>query len=57
MLKFGLHVCFACMPIMPYAMHIAMQIEFIGPRPNQMRLMGDKSTAKDTMKASVSVVV
>lgn len=25
-------------------------IEFIGPRPNQMRLMGDKSTAKDTMK-------
>jgi len=27
-------------------------IEFIGPGPTQMRLMGDKSTAKDTMKAA-----
>jgi acetyl-CoA carboxylase biotin carboxylase subunit len=26
-------------------------IEFIGPKPIQIRLMGDKSTAKDTMKA------
>lgn len=26
------------------------QIEFIGPKPVQIRLMGDKSTAKDTMK-------
>ncbi len=25
-------------------------IEFIGPKPLQIRLMGDKSTAKDTMK-------
>jgi acetyl/propionyl-CoA carboxylase alpha subunit len=25
-------------------------IEFIGPKPIQIRLMGDKSTAKDTMK-------
>jgi len=32
-------------------------IEFIGPKPIQMRLMGDKSTAKDTMKkASVPCV-
>ena len=25
-------------------------LEFIGPRPNQIRQMGDKATAKDTMK-------
>ncbi len=25
-------------------------IEFIGPKPLAIRLMGDKSTAKDTMK-------
>lgn len=29
-------------------------IEFIGPKPLQIRLMGDKSTAKDTMKVSRS---
>ena len=27
-------------------------LEFIGPRPNQIRQMGDKATAKDTMKAA-----
>lgn len=25
-------------------------IHFIGPEPNQIRMMGDKSTARDTMK-------
>lgn len=25
-------------------------IHFIGPQPNQIRMMGDKSTARDTMK-------
>jgi acetyl/propionyl-CoA carboxylase alpha subunit len=29
-------------------------IEFIGPKPLQIRLMGDKSTAKDTMKVCQS---
>ncbi|DBA73670.1 hypothetical protein WJX79_004143 [Trebouxia sp. C0005] len=27
-------------------------IHFIGPQPNQIRMMGDKSTARDTMKAA-----
>lgn len=27
-------------------------LEFIGPRPNQIRQMGDKATARDTMKAA-----
>jgi acetyl/propionyl-CoA carboxylase alpha subunit len=31
-------------------------IEFIGPKPLQIRLMGDKSTAKDTMKVRRSHV-
>lgn len=25
-------------------------LEFIGPKPNAIRMMGDKSTARDTMK-------
>jgi acetyl-CoA carboxylase biotin carboxylase subunit len=25
-------------------------LEFIGPKPAQIRMMGDKSTARDTMK-------
>lgn len=29
-------------------------IEFIGPKANQIRMMGDKSTARDTMKVSAS---
>lgn len=28
-------------------------IEFIGPKSNQIRLMGDKNTARDTMKVRV----
>jgi acetyl/propionyl-CoA carboxylase alpha subunit len=27
-------------------------LEFIGPKPAQIRMMGDKSTARDTMKVS-----
>lgn len=27
-------------------------IHFIGPSPNQIRMMGDKSTARDTMKVT-----
>lgn len=27
-------------------------LEFIGPKPNAIRVMGDKSTARDTMKAA-----
>lgn len=30
-------------------------ITFIGPKPDQIRKMGDKSTARDTMKARVHV--
>jgi acetyl-CoA carboxylase biotin carboxylase subunit len=29
-------------------------LEFIGPKPNAIRLMGDKSTARDTMKVSTA---
>lgn len=29
-------------------------IEFIGPKAEHIRIMGDKSTARDTMKVSVS---
>lgn len=28
-------------------------LEFIGPKPAQIRMMGDKSTARDTMKVFV----
>ena len=31
-------------------------IEFIGPTSDQIRTMGDKSTARDTMKASTTIV-
>lgn len=29
-------------------------LEFIGPKPAQIRMMGDKSTARDTMKVSTA---
>ena len=32
-------------------------IHFIGPQPNQIRMMGDKSTARDTMKVKHQAVV
>lgn len=30
-------------------------LEFIGPKPAQIRMMGDKSTARDTMKVGAAV--
>lgn len=30
-------------------------LEFIGPKPAQIRMMGDKSTARDTMKVRSAV--